>query len=228
MTQTTYVSKLVFKDNSIYLPNTFVDLDIVSTKNKAVNIQIYPTIRVFFSIEGYIYIFVGNYQSYKTSLKYGISGDISSNNNQRFNPITDRSDSESYYIFSNNELKFLADKSSEKSSWSLTFLTNVSNIYVANKNTNSDVSGLDFSLFASDSDMDSDNIFRIDNRKFSAADMKLIITDKSIPDNMKILYNRKYWDFYNCTNCEENSRSKDSRQTSNTKTIKQKSNCGCK
>jgi len=212
-----FISKLVFQNGSIYLPNTFIDLDIVSTKNSNINISIYPTVRVFFSEEGYIYIFVGNYEQYKVIQKYGLNGNIESNDNQILKIIEDKSDSDSYYEFNKNELKFISSKNSNHLSWSLTFLRNVLNIYISNKNylngIDPSISGLNFSLIASDNDMDSYNIFRIDNTIFkSVGNMGLILNNRSIPKAMKILYNSNYWNFQNSTKTNSN---------------KNKLNCNC-
>jgi hypothetical protein len=214
MTVENYIAHLIFQNNSIFVSNTFIDLDIVSTKNNNINVSIYPTIRIVFSVEGLIYIFVGNYTSYKIVQKYGIGGNNVDNENQTFKIITDRSDSDSYYSFSNNELKFISNKTSKNLSWNLTFLKDVSNIYLSNKNylNNIDpsVSGLNFSLIASDSNMESNNIFRIDNTNYkSIADMGLKLNTKSISKSIKILYNNNYWNFDGSkkSNCDCNSKS---------------------
>lgn len=235
MCNNNYISKLVFENNSVYNQNTFIDLDLVSTRNEKIGVRIYPKIRVFFSIEGFIYIFVGNYSTYRVIQKYGLNGNIVSNDKEILKEIFEKSDNNSYYTFSNNELKFISNDIEKYKSWSLLFLENISNIYVSNKNSdiNESVSGLNFSLFASDSDMSSNHIFRIDNTIFKKIpNMGLIINSNSIPDNIKIFYNNKYWLFpnnkYNLNNrIQKNNNTKDNNIEIKEKQLINNKDCNC-
>jgi hypothetical protein len=191
----------VFNNNSVFTPNTFIDLDLVSSKNESTSYKIYPRVRVFFSVEGLIYIFVGNYQTDKFIQRYGLNADIQDNQYQIITKIDEQSSTDSYYIFANNQLKFISNDITKYPSWNLSFLKTVNNIYVSNKNFNSNidssVSGLNFSLVASDSDMNSANIFRIDNNYFSVGDMDLVLNKQNVPLPIKVLYNNNNWKFRN-------------------------------
>jgi len=203
-----YVSNVIFNNNSVYTVNQYVDIDLVSTRNDTQNIKIYPQLRVFFSEEGVIYIFIGNYIEYKFIQKYGNNSNTISNDNQIFTQIDEQSVGKSYYILTNNELKFISNNTSKHGSWKLSFLKTVNNIYVSNKNVGNNigtnVSGLNFSLFGTDSDMTSENIFRLDNTLFTAVgNMGLIIDNTQTPKVMKNLYNSNYWMFNNKQNTQE-------------------------
>ena len=58
-----FISKLIFENNTVFKENTFIDIETISTGST--DMRICPRIRVFFSMEGSIYIFIGNYVKYK-------------------------------------------------------------------------------------------------------------------------------------------------------------------